>query len=184
MEIAQIYWLRHKDHTCLLSQGYVGVSKNPKERIRHHFKNAFGGYHTDKSLTKAIKKYGKENIVVEIILIAENSYCYQVEQKLRPKSFIGWNMREGGYHTPNPFPKGSKQPKFIAEKANKTKQLKRLNGEKVGKDRKVLINGVLYNTIKAAREAHNISSSQMKRLLKGIKGGYKFANLDVKYACC
>lgn len=178
-----IYWLRHIEHTDLFSQGYIGVSVQPKERIRHHFKNANNGYHSDKVLSKAIKKYGKDQIVVDILLVADKEYCYKTEQKLRPKSFIGWNMREGGYHTPNPYPKGTKQPKWIADKANATKQAKRESGIKFGTDKAVLINGYLFNTVKAAREAYNISSSQMKRLLKGASGGYKFSNLEVKYAC-
>ena len=176
-----IYWLRHKEHTCMFTQGYIGVSKNVKERIRHHFINANGGYHSDKVLSKAITKYGKDQIIVETILCADNKYCYEIEQKLRPKSFIGWNMREGGYHTPNPNPKGNKLPKQIIEKAQNTLKEKRLT-QSVGRDRKVCINGVIYNSIKSARESHNISRTQMKRLLKGSKDGYKFGHLQVSYA--
>ena len=177
----KIYWLRHKEHTCMFTEGYIGVSKNVKERIRHHFKNANGGYHSDKVLSKAITKYGKEQIIVETILCADNQYCYEIEQKLRPKSFIGWNMREGGYHTPNPNPKGCKLPVERIQKAQNTLKQRRKN-ESVGKDRKVCVNGVIYNSVKSAREANNVSSTQMKRLLNGSKGGYKFAHLKVNYA--
>lgn len=179
--MTQIYWIKHKDHTCVLTQGYIGVTKNLKERIRHHFKSANGGYHSDKILSKAINKYGKEQIIVETLLFGDNEYCYEIEQKLRPNSFIGWNMKEGGYHTPNPNPKGSKLSKCIIEKAQNTLKQKRMT-QSVGRDRKVCINGVIYNSIKSAREAHNISSTQMKRLLKGSKDGYKFGHLEVKYA--
>jgi predicted GIY-YIG superfamily endonuclease len=179
-----IYWLRHKNHSDLFSEGYIGVSINPKERIRHHFKNAIGGYHSDKNLSKAIRKYGKDQIVVDILLIGDKEYCYQTEKKLRPNSFIGWNMREGGYHTPNPYPKGSKQPQWIIDKTIATIKSKRNAGIKAGSDRKVLINEVLYNTIKSAREAHGISTTQMKRLLNGASGGYKFGHLKVSYADC
>jgi len=168
----------------LFTQGYIGVSVNPNERYRHHIKNALGNYHSDKVLSKAIQKYGKNQIQMDILLIANEKYCYDTEKQLRPNNFIGWNMREGGYHTPNPFPKGSKQPKWITDKANATKQVKRNAGIKAGSDKAVLINDQLFNTVKAAREAYNISSSQMKRLLKGAFGGYKYGHLEVKYANC
>jgi predicted GIY-YIG superfamily endonuclease len=177
-----IYWLKHKNHSDLLTEGYIGVSNNPKERIRHHFKNANGGYHSDKVLSKAIKKYGKDQIIVDILVIGDKEYCYETEKKLRPASFTGWNMREGGYHIPNPFPKGSKRPQWISNKASATTKAKRDAGIKMGKDRLVSINGNIFNTVKTAREAYNISSSQIKRLLQGASGGYKFGHLEVKYA--
>jgi GIY-YIG catalytic domain len=182
--INQVYWIRHKNHNDLFTQGYIGVTSNFKERIRQHFKNSKGGYHTDKSLSQAINKYGKDQIIVENLLFGDSDYCYQIEKQLRPKAFIGWNMREGGYHTPNPFPKGSKMPKWIVQKANQTKKAKRLAGINAGSDRKVLVNGVLYNTVKSARESHGISITQMKRLLNGASGGYKFGHLKVEYASC
>lgn len=200
-----IYWIRHKDHTDLLTQGYIGVTKNLKERLRHHFKNAKGGYHSDKSLSKAIVKYGEQNIQADLILISNNQYCYEIEQKLRPKPFIGWNMREGGYHTPNPFPKGSKMPKWITEKAQETK--KRISEEKRKEwyakaketlavnyggyhpaNREVIVNNVLYPSIKDAREAFGISKTQMTRILRGVsynkanKGNARFAHLEIRYA--
>lgn len=181
MERNYIYWIRHKSHTDIKSQGYVGVSNNVKERIRHHFKNAKGNYHTDKLLNKALNKYEKNQLIHEVVLIGDKNYCYQIEKKLRPKSFIGWNMREGGYHTPNPFPKGSKMPEWVVQKAqNALKELRKIKS--VGRDRQVLVNGVIYNSVKSAREANNISSSQMKRLLSGTKKGWKFGHLEVKYA--
>ena len=180
----QIYWLRHKSHNDFFTQGYIGVSVNPNERYRHHIKNALGNYHSDKVLSKAIKKYGKDQLQMDILLIGNEKYCYSTEKQFRPNGFIGWNMREGGYHTPNPYPKGTKKPKWIKDKAIATIKLKRDAGIKMGKDRKVLINGIIFNTVKTAREAYNISSSQMKRLLNGASGGYKYGHLEVKYANC
>ena len=184
---AAIYWLRHKNHTNLFTEGYVGVSCNVKERLRHHFKNAIGGYHSDKSLSKAIVKYEKDNIEQEIVLIADEKYCYEIEAKLRPKAFIGWNMREGGYHTPNPYPSGSKRPLELTIKAmQKIAELRQ--NQSIGKDRKVIVNGQTFNRIKDAREAFGISSTQMKRILKGVtydaksKGNTKFSHLEIRYA--
>jgi len=181
----QIYWLRHKSHTDLFTQGYIGVSVNPNERFRHHLKNAIGNYHSDKVLSKAIQKYGKDQIEMDILLTGDEKYCYLTEKLLRPNGFIGWNMREGGYHTPNPYPKGSKQPKESLEKRSNTLTEMRKT-QSVGRNRKVSINGEIFNSIKAAREKYGISPSHMKRRLNGINyvnSGYsKFRNLEIKYA--
>ena len=183
-----VYWLKHKDHTNLFSEGYIGVSNNPQERMRHHLIEAKANRHSDKNLSHAIRKYGAENLSLQIIVIAEKNYCYTLEKKLRPTGFIGWNMREGGYHTPNPFPKGSKMPQEIQQKAKRTIALKRKSGESLGRDKQVMVNDICYPNIVSARKAHNISSTQMKRLLKGFeylsdkKGNTKFKELKVRYA--
>lgn len=190
MEKQYVYWLRHKNHIDFTSQGYIGVSNNPKERLRHHLIEANANRHTDKNLSYAIRKYGKENLEMQIIVISDKVSCYDLEKKLRPKAFIGWNMREGGYHTPNPFPKGSTIPKEIQKKAQKTIADKRKSGLSIGSDRQVFVNDICYPSIKSAREAHGISSTQMKRLLNGFqynsnkKGNTKFNHLKVRYATC
>ena len=33
-----IYWIHHKDHTDVFSQGYIGVSKNTEARFKRHGK--------------------------------------------------------------------------------------------------------------------------------------------------
>jgi hypothetical protein len=182
--VNQVYWIRHKNHNDLFTQGYIGVSNNAQKRFNHHIKCALGNYHSDKNLSQAIKKYGKDQIILDVLLVGNKDYCYKTEQKLRPKAFIGWNMREGGYHTPNPFSKGTKKPNWIVEKSKNTVIQKRISGIKAGNETKVLVNGVLYNTVKSAQEAHGISRTQMKRLLNGASGGYKFGHLKVEYASC
>jgi hypothetical protein len=188
MDKQYVYWLRHINHIDLFNQGYIGVSNNPQERLRHHLIEAQAQRHSDKNLSCAIRKYGKENLCLQIILIADKYSCYDLEKKLRPTNFIGWNMREGGYHTPNPFPKGSSMPKNITLKAQETIASKRKMGHSVGRDRQVLVNDICYSNVKIAREANGISSSQMKRLLNGFeyktaqKGNTKFNNLKVRYA--
>ena len=182
-----IYWIKLPHHNDWQTEGYIGVSKNPKERFRHHIKNSIGNYHSDKVLSKAIRKYGKESIHQQIILCSTKEICYDIEKKMRPKEFIGWNMREGGYHTPNPFPAGSKKPKYILEKVTKILGDKRKAGESIGRDRKVQVNNIIYPSIKAAREAHNISKTQMKRFLSGFQysdkksNNTKFSNLKICY---
>lgn len=33
----QVYWIHHKDHNNLFTQGYVGVSNNTEKRFAKHF---------------------------------------------------------------------------------------------------------------------------------------------------
>jgi len=90
-----LYWIHHKDHTDMFSQGYVGVSKNTEVRWKQHLK--YGNKH----LKNAVKKYGWENLVKEIVLISDNKYCLEIESKLRPTDHIGWNIVVGGGVPPN-----------------------------------------------------------------------------------
>ena len=91
-----VYLIHHKNHSDVFSQGYVGVSKNPKDRWNRHWK-----YNGNEHLTRAIKKYGWNNLIKEIILIGEEKYCYFIENKLRNKNGIGWNIVSGGGNPPN-----------------------------------------------------------------------------------
>lgn len=98
---ASIYWIYHKDHTDIFSQGYVGVSKNTEARFKRHSKHS-----ENQHLKAAIKKYGWDNLVKKIVLIGEETYCYDLESKLRPTRQIGWNIAEGGAKPPTPQYRG------------------------------------------------------------------------------
>lgn len=97
-----VYWIHHKNHSDVFSQGYVGISKNPKDRWNRHWK-----YNGNEHLTRAIKKYGWDNLIKEIILIGKKEYCFNVESKLRPTRQIGWNIAEGGANPPKTQPRGA-----------------------------------------------------------------------------
>ena len=75
----------------MFSQGYIGVSKDLKKRWNDHAKRT-GNLH----LKRAIKKYGWDNLVKEIILVADEAYCLMIEAKLRVEDKIGWNIVKGG----------------------------------------------------------------------------------------
>lgn len=96
-----LYWICHKDHTDIFSQGYVGVSKNTEARFKRHSK-----YSENQHLNSAIKKYGWDNLIKQIILIGEDKYCYDLESKIRPTRQIGWNIAEGGAKPPTSQPRG------------------------------------------------------------------------------
>lgn len=89
--MSSVYWIHHPEHTDMFSQGYIGVSKDAIKRCKHHGKQP-GNIH----LANAIKKYGWDTLIKEVILIADNAYCLMIEQKLRSVDALGWNIIKGG----------------------------------------------------------------------------------------
>jgi predicted GIY-YIG superfamily endonuclease/ribosomal protein L37AE/L43A len=90
-----VYWIRHKDHTDIFSQGYVGISKNVEKRFNEHFRKTQNTH-----LKNAIAKYGWDNLVKQQVLIANEQYCLDMEKQLRPNDAIGWNCIAGGGKPP------------------------------------------------------------------------------------
>jgi group I intron endonuclease len=107
-----LYWIHHKDHTDIFSQGYVGVSNNVKKRWYDH-----KTYTENAHLKYSVEKYGWDNLVKEIVLIADNDYCLDIENKLRPNDKIGWNIVMGGGKPPSALGK-----KFVRSEKYKEKQ--------------------------------------------------------------
>lgn len=94
--MAFIYWIRHKDHTDIFSEGYVGyTSKTVEQRWKGHQKEVKSSRCPSYPIYNAMKKYG-DNIVVDTILEGSEDYCAEIEQKLRPSVKIGWNIHVGG----------------------------------------------------------------------------------------
>lgn len=91
-----VYWIRHQDHTDMFSQGYIGVSKNADQRYVQHKNRTQNAY-----LKHAINKYGWDNLVKQVVIVAEESYCLDVEFKLRPNDQMGWNLVKGGGMPPS-----------------------------------------------------------------------------------
>ena len=95
-----VYWIREKSHTDLMSQGYVGVSGNVEKRWKSYENTE---KKTNNYLRNAIKKYGWDNLVKSVLLIADKDYCLNIERKLRPEDKIGWNLTMGGGYPPTIF---------------------------------------------------------------------------------
>lgn len=91
-----IYWIRLPEHTDVRSEGYIGVTNNPVSRFNDH-KSCRAKTH----LSHAIKKYGWDNLIKEVILVADKLYCFMMEEKLRPTEHIGWNILKGGNVVPD-----------------------------------------------------------------------------------
>lgn len=75
-----VYWIHNKSETDIKKQGYVGVTKNLKRRIKEHSR----------------KSNFLENRIVDIFLCGEKEYCKEIEYQLRPKKYIGLNIAAGG----------------------------------------------------------------------------------------
>lgn len=111
-----VYWIREQSHTDLMTQGYIGVSGNVEQRFASH-KGMWSG--TNTHLRRAIKKYGWDNLIKSVLLIAEKDYCLDIERKLRPADKIGWNLTVGGGFPPiitGPRPELRGRPSWNAGK--------------------------------------------------------------------
>jgi len=93
--VSCVYWVHKPEHTDILRQGYVGISKRFKRRIWEHLKLTQNRY-----LKNAINKYGWDNLIKEKVLIGKEDYCLEIEAKLRPSDKIGWNLIKGGNKPP------------------------------------------------------------------------------------
>jgi hypothetical protein len=102
---SSVYWIHHPEHTDMFTQGYIGVSNDVRKRWLDH-KRRIQNLH----FKNAVAKYGWDNMVKKEILIAEEAYCLDIENKLRPTKNIGWNIAIGGGKPPitydHGFPKG------------------------------------------------------------------------------
>jgi len=54
----QVYWIHHKDHNNLFTQGYVGVSNNTEKRFAKHKSQTNQNTHINPILTNVAKHFG------------------------------------------------------------------------------------------------------------------------------
>lgn len=107
MTSCSVYWIRAKHHTDLMTEGYVGVSRDASKRWRYgHFWAQKNSRHDNPRLANAIAKHGWENLVKEILVISTEDYCYDLEAKIRSQEEIGWNLAAGGHKPPVTKPRG------------------------------------------------------------------------------
>lgn len=97
----------------MFAQGYIGITKYGRHtrRLWEH-KNVSQNKH----LKHALDKY---DVVMDIILIADEDYCKVTERNIRPFANIGWNIEAGGSLPPS-F-KGKKRSAEFVEKAKQRK---------------------------------------------------------------
>ena len=100
--MAFVYWARLKKHTDILTQGYVGYTSRAVEtRYKKHVSDATREKGVKYTFQYAILKYG-DDIVVSAVIEGSAEYCLEMELKLRPEKYIGWNQQKGGSKPPSP----------------------------------------------------------------------------------
>lgn len=87
-----VYWIKDKDHRDVISEGYVGYSKDPYKRFESHKKaNSLVG-----------NKIRTHDTELQVIMEFENEQsALMYEKQLRPKKRIGWNIAIGGQLPPD-----------------------------------------------------------------------------------
>lgn len=81
----------------ITNKSYIGISSNPKERFKKHcyFNGNYKSY-----ISESIKKHGKNNFTLKIILTSYRSYCLEIESKLISLCDTlypnGYNLAKGG----------------------------------------------------------------------------------------
>lgn len=125
-DIYTTYWIHLPEHTDIFSQGYVGITKKEVgQRFKEHLSNSKRPDQSHKLISKALVKYG-EKVCIEAICISDKDYAKDLEKKLRPQNFIGWNMTIGGMTPPELSPE---KKKLATEKRSITMEGRYPSGE-------------------------------------------------------
>jgi hypothetical protein len=201
-----VYWIHLPEQTNVAIEGYVGIAMNFEQRMFAHKSCAKTG--KEQTLYNAIRKYGWDNLVKEVILVSNENYCLEIEKKLRPVPRIGWNIAVGGeasgahlkgikqsvQHLANKKNalmgrvsgmKGKKMPKESIEKTMqyvrgvpKTEECKRKLA--ASKNKPLMVNGIVYESWLQASQQTGIPTGSISYLLKAkpLKG--KWAAYDLK----
>lgn len=101
MITSSVYWIRAQHHSDFTTEGYIGVARNATRRWKYgHFWSQKNNRHDNPKFANAIAKYGWDNLVKQILVIAPEKYCYDLEAKIRSSEGIGWNIAIGGHKPP------------------------------------------------------------------------------------
>ena len=96
-----VYWIKAKNHTNILEEGYVGITKDLARRMQEHAHS--GRFPAD--------------FEYEIVFEGSKKECLKKELDLRPSWNIGWNKASGGLIPPSPLGRkhSEKSRKLISE---------------------------------------------------------------------
>lgn len=164
--MAEVYWIRLPEHKEIKSEGYVGVSQNSTKRINKHFYMLENNCHENIHLTRAYNKY--DTLVKEIVLIGDESYCYEIENTLRPKYNIGWNIAPGGDKPPLSVKGRGKGRKLSEEHRKKIADKTFFKEFNKSEQRKILTSKTMKGVPKSENQKRKQSES-MKGKLVGEK---------------
>jgi predicted GIY-YIG superfamily endonuclease len=94
--MVKVYWIRHKNHTDIMTEGYVGISNNFENRLKFHKEK-----NKNKKLRNAMTKYGNDIVTDIVYEFHDKEEALRKEYELRPSEFIGWNLAPGGGMPPS-----------------------------------------------------------------------------------
>jgi len=119
IEDTVVYWYHLAEQKDIFTEGYVGVTNQPKRRHQQHMLNRS----KCTVLHRALVKHG-DNIIKDIVLSGTREECIAEEIRLRPNKQTGWNIVEGGGSTPDCTGRThSAETKAKISKGNKGKNL-------------------------------------------------------------
>jgi len=95
-----VYWIHLPNHIDHLSQGYIGVSNNPKRRMKEHLNTTKGRMDKNLFFGKILQKY-YDTLIQTILFQGTEIACYLLEEELRPYKNIAWNVNKGGFRPPS-----------------------------------------------------------------------------------
>lgn len=131
VKIGYVYWIHKPEHTDIFTEGYVGItSKTVDVRYRQHVA-ASTPNGNNLPINKAIRKYG-DSLIVDTVLVGTIEYCAEIENKLRPESWIGYNVHPGGAYLPL-----VNRLSYTAPEDTKLKQSLAKLGKKLSEDTKL-----------------------------------------------
>ena len=202
-----VYWIHLPQHIDVTINGYVGIAHNFKQRMFGHKSCAKTG--KEEPVYRAIRKHGWDNLIKEIILIADEKYCLEIEKKLRPIERIGWNLAIGGAEIIGINKIGKKQSLTHLENRKKALlgRVSGMNGKKHSKQsiekirlansgkpksketnqknaeshkQKIEINKIIYPSWQEASVATGIPTGSFSYLLKGKSLKSKWSSYNLK----
>lgn len=90
-----VYWIRQPEHQDIFTEGYVGITHRPViERWRNHISNRKQGAAKGRPISIALIQ--QPDIIFSVISIHRTlQEALDIEAKLRPHPFIGWNTTAG-----------------------------------------------------------------------------------------
>lgn len=172
LQEAIVYWIRLPEHNNIYSDGYVGVTNSGLDaRIEQHRKEIFSNVHRNPHLQRAAKKYGWENLVKEIYLVGEETFCYSIENILRPSKKIGWNISPGGHRGPG-WPSGKKRPQEWLEAQREKRRPAVEENRKIREEERSARRAARLDK-KQARDAELLRNKEEARRLRNEKRAKK-----------
>jgi hypothetical protein len=189
MCIYSVYWIHLIEHTDVLSEGYVGVSINPKRRLSEHRLASKNQNNVNPYFERILAKH---DVIQTIIFQGTEEECYHQEELLRPDRNIGWNINKGGSKPPSMkgIPRSNETKKKISNKLkghvhspetrekiskrNKERVISKETCEKIsnsliGKSRPIAVKEKISNS-KKGKPGKSPSSETREKLSNAFKG--------------